>query len=110
MLSDKIKSFTAYNNFTLQIYSINEKITNDSIKFNNYDSISEKTYRLNLLNENRFIVYRSLKEYDKKKDTLGKIKAYRNLGNYYLKKNIIDSAFYFFDKVTVMLKKMLVFR
>lgn len=82
-----------------KVYSINEKITNDSIKFNNYDSISEKTYRLNLLNENRFIVYRSFKEYDKKKDTLGKIKAYRNLGNYYLKKNIIDSAFYFFDKI-----------
>ena len=82
-----------------KIYSLNKKITIDSIKFNNYDSLAKKTYNLNLLIENKFILDKSYKEYEYKKDTLRKINNYKNFGNYYLKKNVIDSAFYFFDKI-----------
>ncbi|CAM3721115.1 histidine kinase [Flavobacterium gelidilacus] len=78
---------------------LNGKITNDSIRYNNYDTIIKKTYNLNLLNQNRFILDKALKEYDTKKDTVRKLNAYKNLGNYFLKTNKVDSAFIFFDKI-----------
>ncbi|WP_339888810.1 ATP-binding protein [uncultured Flavobacterium sp.] len=78
---------------------LNSKITNDSIRFNNYDSIIKKTYSLNLLKQNRFIINKALNEYETKKDTIRKLNAYKNLGNYFLKTNKVDSAFIFFDKI-----------
>lgn len=82
-----------------KLFLLNNKITIDSIRFKNNDSISDMSYKLNLLSQNKFILDKSLIEYNKKNDTLRIIKSYKDIGNYYLKKNSVDSAFYFFDKI-----------
>lgn len=84
-------------------YIINKKIANDSIRIKNNDTIAYNYYKVKRFKKYGKIVRTNLNESIATKDTTRIIKSYINYGHYFLRSNIQDSAYYFFDKAQVLL-------
>ncbi len=81
--------------------NISDKLKTDSLYFMYHFKTARRFYNLNLDNLYKSVVLKILNKSIKSNDTLSKAKAYLYLGDYYLKSNKKDSAFYFYDKSEV---------
>jgi len=95
-LNDSIKI-----DFNDKILKINQDIKNDSIRFSNYFKISNNYYNLKKYDAFKKVSKSIVKEATLIKDTTKITSGYINLGDYYLKINEYDSAYYYFDKAEV---------
>jgi signal transduction histidine kinase len=77
--------------------NLNKKIDNDSIRIKNYDTIAFNFYKINDFVNYKRISKLNLSESIKSKDTNRIIKSYINFGNFYLRRNMHDSAYYNYD-------------
>jgi signal transduction histidine kinase len=96
--ADNIKDSLKLN-FIKRTFSLNKKISIDSIRIKNNDTIA---YNFLKYNDNKNYILASqinLSDAIKLNDTARITKTYSNLGYFYLKRNIHDSAFFNFDKV-----------
>lgn len=91
--SDSLKK-----NFIDLTFDLNEKIIIDSIRIKNNDTIAYNYFKINDFKNYKRITQLNLAESLKTNDTLRIIKSYVNFGNFYLRRNIRDSAYYNFDK------------
>lgn len=92
-IDDSIK--IKYNKKALKI---SEKLKEDSLYFKYHFKTARRFYNLNNDGLYKSVVLKTLDRAIKNKDTLSKAKAYLFLGDYYLKLNKNDSAFYFYDR------------
>lgn len=92
-IKDSIKS-----KYAEKTINISDKLSIDSLYFNYHFKTARRFYNLNLDNQYKSLVLKILNKAIKNNDTLVKAKAYLYLGDFYLKSNKNDSAFYFYDK------------
>ncbi|MFC4741118.1 sensor histidine kinase [Flavobacterium ponti] len=85
ILNDKVLRLNGFNK-------------NDSIRIKNNDTIAYNYYKLDFFNEYKDVAKRNLIESIKTKDTSRIIKSTINYGHYFLRNNIKDSAYFYFDK------------
>lgn len=89
-IDDSIK-----NKYNKKALKISEKLKEDSLYFKYHFKTARRFYNLNNDGLYKSIVLNTLDKAIKNKDTLSKAKAYLFLGDYYLKLNKNDSAFFF---------------
>ena len=81
-----------------KVFTLNKLNMNDSIRLKNNDTIAYNYFKSNFFDEYKKIVKINYYESLKRRDTSRIIKSTINFGHYYLRRNIYDSAFYYFDK------------
>lgn len=81
-----------------KVFKLNKSINNDSIRIKNNDTIAYNYFKLNYYDDYKKVVRTNYHESLKYADTSRIIKSTINYGHYYLRRNIYDSAFYYFDK------------
>lgn len=96
--NDTISSDSVKKTYNDKAFIYNKGISNDSIRIKNNDTIAYYYYKVNDFSKYGKITKSNLKESIDLKDTSRIAKSYVNYGNFYLRRNIADSAYFSFDK------------